>query len=324
MTDPDGSFYSAEDAETDAIEGKYYVWSASEIDQALRDGSILFRQRFGVGNKPDFEHGNVLFRAMPLDKVVKSAKDGQALAGMKRRLLAIRKKRDAPLRDDKVLTSWNGLMIRSLANGGRVLKRPDYIKAATRAADILLVHLRDKDKTHLLRTYRKGKSKLNGYLVDYAFLGEGLLALHTATGEKRWLTAARTLTDEQIKLFWDEKRGGFYFTSHDHEKLLARTQNGFDSVLPSGNSTSVRNLVKLARLTAHVAYRDHARKPLAAFVPQMRQHLQRGGLGMTHMALALSEFLVDEPQPKPQPTPKPKSKSDKPGSPPSPKKKASR
>ena len=328
MTDPDGPFYSAQDAETDAIEGKYYVWSAKEIDQSLGDQSTLFRQRFGVVNKPDFEHGNVLFRAMPLEKVVKSAQERQALSEMKSQLLAIRKKREAPLRDDKVLTSWNGLMIRSLANGGRVLKRPDYIQAATRAADFLLVHLRDKDQTHLLRTYRKGKSKLNGYLVDYAFLVEGLLALHTATGDKRWLTAARTLTDEQIKLFWDEKRGGFYFTSHDHEELLARTQNGFDSVLPSGNSTSVRNLVQLAKRTGQATYRDHARKTLSAFAPQMRQHLQRGGLGMTHMALALSEFLVDEPKPAAKPkSDKPKSdkpKSDKPDTPPAPKEKTSR
>ncbi|MDP7274248.1 MAG: thioredoxin domain-containing protein [Planctomycetaceae bacterium] len=312
MTDPDGSFYSAEDAETDAIEGKYYVWSANEIDQALGDGSILFRQRFGVVNKPDFEHGNVLFRAMPLDKVVKSAKDGQALAEMKKRLLAIRKKRDAPLRDDKVLTSWNGLMIRSLANGGRVLKRPDYIKAATRAADFLLEHLRDKKRKHLLRTYRKGRAKLNAYLVDYAFLVEGLLALHAATGEDRWLDAARQLTDEQIGLYWDKTRHGFYFTPRDHEELLARTQNGFDSVMPSGNSTSVRNLVRLTRLTGDKKYRLHARQTLEAFVPMMREQLQRGGMGMTHMALALAEFLEDEPKAeKPKKAPSPdKQKSD--------------
>ena len=292
MTDPDGAFFSAQDAETDAIEGKYYVWSGAEIDQLLGENAKTYRKLFGVVDKPEFEHGNVLFRAVPLEDSIADTQQTNLVKQMHRTLLAARKKRKPPLLDDKVLTSWNGLMIRSLADGGRVLKKPEYTLAAAKAADFLLTRLRDKSKGHLLRTYRKGKAKLHAYLVDYAFLVEGLLALHQSTGDAKWLTAAQKLTDEQISLYWDKTRHGFYFTSHNHEELLARTQNGFDSVLPSGNSTSVRNLIRLAKRTGQAKYRTYAQQTLEAFAPQMRQHQKRGGMGMSHMALALSEYLA--------------------------------
>ena len=292
MTDPDGPFFSAQDAETDAIEGKYYVWSGEEIDMLLGADAKLFRRLFGVVDEPEFEHGNVLYRAVPLEQSIVDTGQTARVAQMRQKLLATRIKRKPPLLDDKVLTSWNGLMIRSLADGGRVLKKPEYTRAATRAAEFLIAKLRDNSKGHLLRTYRQGKSKLHAYLVDYAFLAEGLLALHQATGDEKWLTEARKLTDEQISLYWDKTRHGFYFTSHNHEELLARTQNGFDSVLPSGNSTSVRNLVRLAKRTGDAKYRTYAQQTLEAFAPQMREHQQRGGMGMSHMALALAEFLA--------------------------------
>ncbi|MEE3364918.1 MAG: thioredoxin domain-containing protein, partial [Planctomycetota bacterium] len=292
MTDPDGPFFSAQDAETDTIEGKYYVWSGAEIDTLLGADAKLFRRLFGVVDEPDFEHGNVLYRAIPLEQSIVDTDQTTRVAKMHQTLLATRIKRKPPLLDDKVLTSWNGLMIRSLADGGRVLKKPEYTQAATRAAEFLIAKLHDTSNGHLLRTYRQGKSKLHAYLVDYAFLVEGLLALHQATGDKKWLTEAQKLTDEQISLYWDKTRHGFYFTSHNHEELLARTQNGFDSVLPSGNSTSIRNLVRLAKRTGDAKYRTYAQQTLEAFAPQMREHQQRGGMGMSHMALALAEFLA--------------------------------
>ncbi len=293
MTDPDGPFFSAQDAETDAIEGKYYVWSGSEVDQLLGDNASLFRKHFGVVDEPDFEHGNVLFRSVPLESSITNTSQTSQIADMRHTLLAARQKRKTPLLDDKVLTSWNGLMIRSLADGGRVFETPEYTAAAAKAATFLVEKLRDPKQGNLLRTYRKGTAKLNAYLVDYAFLVEGLLALHQATGDDNWLKQAQELTDQQISLFWDKSRHGFYFTSHDHEELLARTQNGFDSVLPSGNSTSVRNLVRLAKRTGDKTYRTYAKQTLEAFAPQMREHLERGGMGMSHMALALAEFLAE-------------------------------
>jgi uncharacterized protein YyaL (SSP411 family) len=293
MTDPDGPFFSAQDAETDAIEGKYYVWSGSEVDQLLGDNASLFRKHFGIVDEPDFEHGNVLFRSVPLESSITNTSQTSQIAEMRHTLLAARQKRKTPLLDDKVLTSWNGLMIRSLADGGRVFETPEYTAAAAKAATFLVDKLRDPKQGNLLRTYRKGTAKLNAYLVDYAFLVEGLLALHQATGDDNWLKQARELTDQQISLFWDKSRHGFYFTSHDHEELLARTQNGFDSVLPSGNSTSVRNLVRLAKRTGDKTYRTYAKQTLEAFAPQMREHLERGGMGMSHMALALAEFLAE-------------------------------
>src|SRR5690606_2854165 len=154
----------------------------------------------------------------------------QRLSAMRQTLLEARNQRPALLKDDKILTSWNGLMIRSLAIGGDALGRSDLVDAARKSALFVLAHLRDGEG-RLLRTHRQDQSTLNAYLDDYAFLVDGLLALHKATGEQEWLNAARRLTDDQIELFWDEQGHGFYFTPDHHEELLARTKNAYDSVI---------------------------------------------------------------------------------------------
>lgn len=293
-----GGFYSTQDADSEGEEGKFFVWTPDEVAAILPpEQTKIFCDFYDITEGGNFEHKNILHVRMTTEQFVQMIDLSESeLIGLlkdgKAKLFTEREKRIKPGLDDKILTSWNGLMIRSLADGGRVLKKPEYTQAATRAAEFLIAKLHDTSNGHLLRTYRQGKSKLHAYLVDYAFLVEGLLALHQATGDKKWLTEAQKLTDEQISLYWDKTRHGFYFTSHNHEELLARTQNGFDSVLPSGNSTSVRNLVRLAKRTGDAKYRTYAQQTLEAFAPQMREHQQRGGMGMSHMALALAEFLA--------------------------------
>jgi uncharacterized protein YyaL (SSP411 family) len=306
MTSKDGGFHSALDAETDGVEGQYYVWSKDEIREVLGAADAeLFSRVYGLNEPQGFEHGYVLRLPLPLAKVAESLGTTPAaldarLEPMRRKLLAARERREPLLEDDKILTSWNGLMIRSLARSGKRLGRDDYVDAAARAAMFLLSTVRD-DQGRLLRTHRDGQSKLNAYLDDYAFLVEGLLALHEATGDEKWLNAARRLTDQQIELFWDETAGGFFFTPHHHEELLARTKNAHDAVLPAGNSVSVRNLVRLASLTGSPKYREHAEKTLRLFAPELKQRPR----SLATMAIALGEFLDDTDHASPDADPKP-------------------
>ena len=300
MTSPDGGFYSALDAETDGIEGEYYVWDSNEIDSVLGTNATPFKEAYRIKDLSDFEHGNVL-RLLPR-KIPKPMPDDtliadQMLAGSERdeftlsrkKLLEVRNKRKKPLRDEKILTGWNGLMIGAYARAASPLQHPEYARAAERAANFLLENLRDP-QGRLLHVYTAGEAKLNAYLDDYAFLIDGLLALHEATDDAKWLKAAKQLQDEQLRLFLDETHGGFYFTSHHHEELLARTKNSYDGVLPAGNSVSARNLIKLSSLTQISAYRDEARATIELFAPNIAQMPR----GLTNLALAIVELLESD------------------------------
>ncbi len=292
MTDPRGGFYSALDAETDGVEGEYYVWSKQQIDELLdAEDAKLFKKVYGMEEPQVFEHGYVLHLPKPLDLVAEEMKVSPAelkgrLDGLRKKILDARSKRQPLLRDDKILTSWNGLMIRAFANAGAVLSRDDYVQTAEKAARFILEEMRD-DEGRLHRTYRAKQAKLNAYLDDYAFLIEGLLSVHQATQDDYWLDTARQLTDEEIRLFWDKKGKAFFFTSHHHEELIARTKNAYDAVLPAGNSVSVRNLIRLASLAGEEKYRRYAREILEVFTPSLEQVPR----GMTNMALATAEFL---------------------------------
>lgn len=292
MTDKSGGFYSALDAETDGVEGQYYVWSKAEVQGVLASGGLrYFTATYGLDQKSEFEHGYILHLSRPVSETAEQlgvpvGELETRLARMRVELLVKRRTRKPLRRDDKVLTSWNGLMIRAFARAGKVLDRQDYIDHASKASLYLLSTLRDREG-RLLRTARNGKASLPAYLDDYAFFVSGLLALHDATGEEKWLNSARLLTDNQINLFWDQDRGGFYFTSHDHESLLARSKSAYDSVLPSGNSVSIQNLVRLTHLTGESTYAEHALKTVQAFGPQFRQ--SPGNL--PYFAMAAQELL---------------------------------
>lgn len=293
MLDARGGFHSALDAETNEIEGLYYVWSEDEINRALGSGAELFKQAYGVVAPSPFEHGFVLHQPQKLEQLATNVRVAPAelrlrLFDMRKSLLEVRRQRESPLKDDKVLTSWNGLTITALANAGVVFGRQKYLDAAERAMMFVLTSMRDSDG-RLLRTYRAGSAKLNAYLDDYAFLVEALLELQRATtpADNKWLNAAHRLTDDQIAMFGDDTHGGFYFTSNDHEKLLARTMNAWDSVQPSGNSVAIRNLVRLASLTGQPEYRERAQKALDHFAHRIEQNPR----GTANLAIALGEFL---------------------------------
>ena len=299
MTGKEGAFYSAQDAETDAIEGKFYVWEPEEVAKILGNDADSFQAIYGFKEQKYFEHGFILHLPKPIEEIAKeqgttSSELQQQLTKLRSKMLAARRERKAPLLDDKILTSWNGLMIRGLANAGSILDNENYIAAAERAADFIVAKMRDKEG-RLLRTYRVETAKLNAYLDDYAFLVEGMLALHQATGKDKWLKLAQTLTDDQIKLFWDEQGDGFYYTSHHHEELLARTKNAYDSVLPSGNSVSVRNLIHISERTGDASYRDRAKRILELFAAPLKTRPR----SMVNMALATAEFLETEQNTKP-------------------------
>ena len=311
MTSPNGGFYSALDAETDGIEGEYFVWDATEIDKVLGTAAKSFKEAYRIKDLSDFEHGNVL-RLSPkrLPKPIASDKlpgvkrhgdSAETLVGSefdefsisREKLLEVRNKRKRPLRDEKILTCWNGLMISAYARAAAPLQHPEYIAIAEKAANFLLSNLRDP-QGRLLHTYTNGHAKLNAYLDDYAFLIDGLLSLHDATEDTKWLKAAKQLQDEQLRSFMDETNGGFFFTSHHHEELIARTKNSYDGVLPAGNSVSARNLIKLAKVTGISAYREEARATIELFASNIEQTPR----GLANLALAAMELLESEAGPK--------------------------
>ncbi len=251
MTLPGGGFCSALDAETNAIEGESYVWTEAQIRETLKpDDAELFMTAYGFHEPQSFEHGRVLFLPNTVAELAaQQSTDAVSLetrlADMRNQLLHVRSKRPSPLLDDKVLTEWNALMIQGLATSGQLPGREHDLQLAAKAADFLLTHLRDSEG-HLLRSWRNEKPGPRGYLDDYACLASALRTLHVATKDARWLTAAIELTRLQIAQFYDEAQSTFFFTAHDHEKLFARTSSPYDSVSPSGNSITIRNLLALS------------------------------------------------------------------------------
>ena len=286
MTLPDGGFCSALDAETNAIEGEFYVWTEDEIRSTLSShDAVLFLQTYGFHEPQSFEHGRVLYVPptveLPTDPALVTR-----LRAARESLLAVRSQRERPFLDDKVLTEWNALMIQALATSGRLPERANDLKLATRAAEFLLSSLRDADG-HLLRSWRKGVAGPKAYLDDYAALISALIELHQSTGDARWLTTADELQQQQIALFHDADQKAFYFTSRDHEKLFARGCSPYDSVSPSGNGMSVRNLVRLSQLTSNSTYRDLAGSTLSRFSGT----LAASPAACAGLGLALQDYL---------------------------------
>ncbi len=295
LTDAQGGFYSALDAETAGQEGIYYTWLRSEIQQALTpDEFTLIEKMFGLDAKPNFDQRYVLAEATPVGQLAKvtAASNPAALQAQLRavedKLLAVRQKRVRPLTDTKILAGWNGLMIRGYADAGRVLENPEYLAAAARAADFMLGNLRASDG-RLLRSYCQGQAKVPAFLDDYAFCVAGLLALHRADGNRRWLDAADALQQDQLARFWDQRGGGFYFTSADHEVLFARSKTTVDGVMPSGNSVSAANLIELGRALKKPEYLERARQTIAAASPGVRDT----PLAAPQLAVAVAQLLDD-------------------------------
>ncbi len=253
MTSQEGGFYSAQDADSEGVEGKFFIWLPHEIEEALgdEDAEIICRY-YGVTPHGNFEGRNILRVAMDAANLAReegldAAEFGEMLGRAKARLLTIRNERVAPGLDDKILTSWNGLMLAAFAEAAGVLGREDYAEIAERSAEFLLTNLiRDG---RLLRTYKNSEAKLNGYLEDYAFLIDGLLTLHEVNFSRSALDAAIELGNAMVELFWDAATGQFFDTGHDHEQLVVRPKDLTDNAIPCGSSMAVDALLRLAVIT---------------------------------------------------------------------------
>ena len=266
MTDSRGGFYSAEDADSEGIEGKFYLWTEAELREVLGADADLFIDIYGVETAGNFEEdiagANILYLKRPLaavakEKGVTEAELREQLAVMRDKLLPVRGQRIAPGKDDKILTDWNGLMIAAMAKAGVAFDNNEYVVAAQRAADFILTTLRRGDGS-LMHRYREGDAGLQANIDDYAFMIWGLIELYEATFDVTHLETALALNDFTIERFWDEQEGGFYFTPNDGEQLIARIKEQFDGASPSGNSAMMLNLIRLARLTANPSYEDMA------------------------------------------------------------------
>jgi len=323
MTSPEGGFYSTQDADSEGEEGKFFLWTPAEIEAVLPPGdAALFMHYYDVTRQGNFEGKNILHVvgagvAHPVGAdlsrpqgeegtphgvgadlsrpggeeethVESSPGDIHVQLRRSRELLfKAREQRVKPGRDEKILSSWNGLMLRSFAEAARHLDRADYLQVATRNAEFLLRELRREGR--VLRTYKDGRGRLNGYLEDYAFLAGGLLALYEASFETRWFVEGRRLMDEAITLFADQQNGGFFDTGSDHEALVSRPKDIMDNATPAGNSVAAEVLLRLAAFTGEEKYRQRAGDYLRSLADIMVQHPQAFGHALGALDFAISQ-----------------------------------
>jgi uncharacterized protein YyaL (SSP411 family) len=306
MLSPEGAFYSSQDAETHHEEGRFYVWTPEELAAALpdKDDREFIRKVYGA-DKVNFEEKyHILTLPKPLPQIAKEMnltedQFNARLDPLKKKLFEDRSKRDKPFLNQIALTAWSGQMIAGFAEAGRSLGDKQHLDVARRAADFVLKN-QVTPEGRLLRTYgaapgQKPKAAVNGYLEDYAFLVHGLLTLHEATGEAKWLDSSRKLTDVMIR-FHGDKKGGFYMTASDHEKLFARAKDQYDGAQPSGNSMAARNLVRLWKSTGEDRWGDEAERTFKVFAAA----LKTSGTGLTTMAQALDLWVEVKDQRKPE------------------------
>ena len=293
MRHPDGGFYSSQDADSEGVEGKYYVWTPTEVFDQLgdRDADILSLY-YAVTAEGNFEGENIFHLPTPPQDVAEAlGTTEEELLGMlrpiKARLLDVRRRRVPPPTDDKVLTAWNAMALRAFAQAALVLGNDTYRDAAEQNGAFLLDHLYSNDR--LLRTWKDGRASLNAYLEDYSLLILGLLALHEATFSHRWLHAAKALTDEMLGLFWDPQERTLFDVGHDHEALVVRPKELFDNAMPSGSSAAAEALVRMAILTGDEEYRKKA----ALLLESAASYLPVYPLGFGHWLNALDLYLAE-------------------------------
>jgi len=275
MVDPEGGLWSTQDADSEGEEGCFFVWQRREVLEVVgREHKQLVDIYWGLGEHENFEGLHwVLLRTKPDEQL--AAELGmelpallEAIEPLRQKLFEHREARVHPATDDKVLVSWNGLMISALARAGRVLGEPRFVEAAQAAARFCLTTMRPEGR--LLATWRQGKAHLNATLADFAYLCEGLLELFEVDGDTAWLDAAVALTDDVRARFADSERAGFFFTSDDHEKLVARPRDLFDGALPSSNAVMADVLVRLGEFTANSDYSADADRLFAMIEPLVR------------------------------------------------------
>lgn len=291
MISPEGGFYSTQDADSEGVEGKFFVWDQDEVMQLLGDeaGEILCRY-YDVTDVGNFEGHNILHPTLELDQLARLfQRDVDDITGLinaaKHKLFAAREGRVKPGRDEKILTSWNGLMVSAYAEAYRVLGQPRYLEIARNNVEFVLTKLCQNGR--LLRSYKDGQAKFNAYLDDYASFSSGLLDLYEATSERYYLDQAIAFVDILLERFWDTQEGGFFFTSDDHEALISRSKSAFDGSIPSGNSMAAFGLLRLFYLTEKPVYMDRAEQIFRLFYDALAQN----PFAFSHMLCALDFYL---------------------------------
>ena len=304
MTDPAGGFYSTQDADSEGVEGKFYVWTLEELRAALGETDAeIVADLWGVTNRGNFEGKNILHVARSPETVAAehdlNVTALEALvASARERLYAARAQRVAPGRDDKVLAAWNGLMMRAFAEAGRIFQQPAYLSAARKNAEFIRNHLFRDDGLH--RSWRQGTTGPSGYLEDYAALANGYLSLFEATGDAAHFIFARQIVDTAVDRFWDEEGGSFFDTARDAEPLIGRPRELMDNAVPSGTSLIAEALLRLGALTGDASYRARAERVLLSLAPAASEQPN----AFSHFLCALDDLvgplqeiaLIGEPQ----------------------------
>jgi uncharacterized protein YyaL (SSP411 family) len=297
MTQANGGFYSTQDADSEGEEGKFYVWTPREIENLLgAEAAKTFCYVYDVSDAGNFEGHNILNRPKTLEqcaKILSREHDElqRELAASRAKLLEARGKRVWPGLDDKVLVSWNALMIEAFALAAGVLDEPRYRAAAEQAANFLLNTMRDQ-RGRLLHSWRDGQARFNAYLDDYACLANALVTLYETTFEERWIDEAVGLADTILQQFADTEAGGFFYTAADHEQLISRHKDVQDSSVPSGNAMAATALVRLGKLCGRADYLKQASKAMQAFAVLLEQHPTASG----QMLIALDLYLGPTPE----------------------------
>lgn len=295
MTSPQGGFYSTQDADSEGKEGKFYVWTRDQIKDLLgKEGGTAFSAYYGVTPHGNFEEGeSVLHIDSTFEKVSESY--GISMPDLKSlmeegrsRLFAERERRIKPGRDEKILTSWNGLMISGFVDGYKVTGNKKYLNGAKKAARFILQEMR-RDGS-LMRVFHRGKCQVKGYSDDYAFLIQALIDLYEATFEIDWVKEANDLNERMVHQFWDDQNGGFFFSGRENESLIAQSKSPYDNAIPSSNSVEVFNLLRLGYLTGEDSLKQKAEQTLHLFYNYLSEHPS----GFSHMLSGFSFFMSPE------------------------------
>ena len=317
LTDPDGGFYSAEDAEsaTDASnpdakeEGGFYCWTSSEIEKIIgHEDAVIFKYRFGVQDAGNALHDpmnvfsgkNILYIAHSIEETAEHLGKPvdlieSSLDNAVKKLFDEREKRQRPHLDDKFITAWNGLMVSAFARAYQILRDPKYLEIATQATEFIVKHLSDSKNRKLFRRYRDGDARFDGGLQDYSFFVSGLLDLYETSFDFRWMELAIELTSKQVELFWDEKYGGFFDTSGTDASLLFRTKEDYDGAEPTGNSVAILNLLRLSQMTDNKDWRTKAETCIKSFsvrLQQMPDALAQMLTGITWLLSSPKEIII--------------------------------
>jgi uncharacterized protein YyaL (SSP411 family) len=295
MSGPKGGFYSTQDADSEGEEGKFFVWEHNEVmDVLAEEVGEVFSRVYDVSEEGNFEGKNILHPILTEEQAARYfGRDldqiRRLLAEAKRRLFLQREKRAKPFRDEKVLVSWNGLMLSGLAEAFKVFGDPRYLQAAERGLSFLLTEMSQNGL--LLHTYKDGQAKVPGFLDDYAFLSAALLDLYEATLDRSLLTRAVEFAQAMIREFWDDANGAFFYTGNSHEKLISRTKPAFDGSIPSGNSVASHVLLRLYHYTGKEDYLFRAEKILRLY----REAMESQPFGFSHLLCAL-HFYLEKPR----------------------------